>query len=184
MRSLVALMVCAALVATGCGIPLDSEPQLVEVAVDPAPESNPPSQGESVDVPVFLVQDERLVEVSRELPSPPSLVSIFESLLDGVTEDERDANLRTAIPPDTRVISVTEIGSTLLVDLSDEFASVGGEEELFAVAQIVLTATSIEGIDLVEFQLSGLPTDVPVGSGALSQDPVGFDDYQALVATD
>jgi spore germination protein GerM len=70
----------------------------------------------------------------------------------------------------------------LRIDLNRVFAAVGGEEEILAVAQIVLTATSIEGVDLVAFQLDGVPTDVPVASGALSVDPVGAADYSALVA--
>ncbi len=165
-----------------CGIPVDAQPEAVSVEVAPSPTAESPTPGDLAAVSMYLVQDDSLVPVTRELPSPPSLTSIFDSLLDGVTEPERRANLRTAIPPDTRTIAVTEDGSVMLIDLSNEFASVGGEEEVLAVAQIVLTATSIEGVDLVAFHLEGVPTDVPVASGALSVDPVSAGDYSSLVS--
>lgn len=171
-----------AILVVACGIPLDSGPEVVQVEINPLADVEPQAQGELAAVSVFLVRNELLVEASRELPSPPSLTSIFGSLLDGVTEQEREENLRTSIPPGTEMISVTEDGSVLLVDLNSEFASVGGEEEILAVAQIVLTASRIEGVDLVTFHLEGVPTDVPVADGALSVNPVGFDDYSDLVS--
>lgn len=179
-RSLVS--VALAMLLVGCGIPVDSEPEIVEVVINPMPVTEAPVRGELASVSVYLVRDDRLVETTRALPSPPSIISIFESLLDDVTDQDREDELRTSIPPGTETISVTEDGSVLRVDLNSEFASVGGEEEVLAVAQIVLTATSIEGIDLVAFQLEGLPTDVPVADGALSVDPVGVDDYSVLIS--
>lgn len=175
-------LVLVALVAAACGIPMEAEPEILDVKIQPVQESESVAPGDLASVSIYLVRNDALVRVTRDLPSPPSLTSIFDSLLERVTEPERRANLRTAIPPGTRTIEVTEDGSTLRIDLSQEFASVGGEEEIFAVAQIVLTATSIEGVDLVAFQLDGVPTDVPVANGALSADPVGADDYAALVS--
>lgn len=171
-----------ALVIAACGIPVEAEPEVVDVELAPPTGNETPAPGELAAVSLYLVRDDSLVHVTRDLPSPSSLTSIFESLLGGVTDEERQANLRTAIPPDTETISITEDGSVLRVDLNSEFAAVGGEEELLAVAQIVLTATSVEGVDQVAFQLEGVPTDVPVASGALSVDPVGAADYESLIA--
>lgn len=176
------LLLAVSLVLVACGIPVEAEPESVEVQMPSPDEDRPPAPGEQAGVSMYLVRDETLVHVTRDLPSPPSLTIIFESLLDGVTETERMQNLRTAIPPGTETMAVTEEDSVLAIDLNSEFAAVGGEEEILAVAQIVLTATSIEGIDLVAFQLEGVPTDVPVANGALSVDPVGAADYSTLVA--
>lgn len=171
-----------ALLAAACGIPVEAEPEVVDVELAPQGESETPAPGDLAAVSIYLVRDDSLVHVTRNLPSPSSLTSIFVSLLGRVTNEERQANLRTAIPPDTETISITEDGSILRVDLNSEFAAVGGEEEILAVAQIVLTATRVEGVDKVAFQLEGVPTDVPVASGALSVDPVGASDYESLVA--
>lgn len=176
------LVVLAAVAAVGCGIPLDSRPETIDVEAVVSPEVGEPVLGDLSAVSMYLVRDEAVVPVTRDLPSPPDPQVVLDSLLGGVTEPEERANLRTAIPAGTSVIDITSDGPVLLIDLSREFASVGGEEEILAVAQIVLTATSIEGIDMVALELEGLPTGVPVASGALSVDPVGADDYESLVA--
>lgn len=170
------------LVAAACGIPVEADPEIVDVQIPPAGEGEVVEPGDLASVSMYLVRNDALVHVTRDLPSPPSVTRIFDSLLAGVTEPERRANLRTAIPPGTSTIEVTEEGSILHIDLNREFAAVGGEEEILAVAQIVLTATSIEGVDLVAFRLDGVPTDVPVAGGALSVDPVGAADYAVLIA--
>jgi spore germination protein GerM len=179
MRRVGLLFVTCLLVA--CGIPVEAEPEMVGVEIAASPETESPTPGDLAAVPMYLVSNDSLVRVTRDLPSPPSVTSIFDSLLGGVTEPERSENLRTAIPPGTETLAVTEDGSVLRIDLSSEFAAVGGEEEILAVAQIVLTATSIEGVDLVAFRLEGVPTDVPVASGALSVDPVSAQDYESLL---
>ena len=172
----------AALLLAACGIPLDVQPEAIDVEAVVSPENGGPVLGNLSSVSMYFVRDEVLVPVTRDLPSPPSPEVVLGSLLGGVTEPEQRANLRTAIPPGTTEIDITADGRVLLVDLSQEFASVGGEEEILAVAQIVLTATSIEGVDLVALHLDGLPTNAPVASGALSDDPVGARDYESLVA--
>lgn len=170
------------LAVTGCGVPIDSAPETLdlETAVDPDDEG--PALGDLSAVSMYLVRDEALTPVTRDLPSPPTPEIIFDSLLGEVTEPERRANLRTAIPPGTRMVGLEIDEDVLRIDLNRAFAAVGGEEEILAVAQIVLTATAIDGVDLVAFQLEGVPTDVPVASGALSVEPVGASDYQSLIA--
>lgn len=175
------LVLGGVLALMACGIPIESEPETIEIDVE-TPDDNRPEPGERAAASIYLVRDEALVHVTRDLPTPSSPETIFDSLLDGVTEPEELANLRTAIPPGTSTLNVGTDGAVLVVDLSQEFVSVGGEEEILAVAQIVLTATGLEGVDLVAFHVEGVPTDVPVASGALSTEPVSADDYASLVA--
>jgi hypothetical protein len=169
-------------VVAACGIPVDSAPEVVELEVAAAADAGGPILGDLAAVSIYLVRDASLVNVTRDLPAPPTLEIVVDSLLGPVTEPEQRSGLRTAIPRATEILAIDEDGATLHVDLSPEFAVVGGEEEVLAVAQIVMTATSIEGIELVAFQLEGVPTDVPVADGALSDDPVGAEDYASLIA--
>jgi spore germination protein GerM len=175
------LILSGVLLLMACGIPIESEPEAIDIDVETSPEDDGPPPGERAAASIYLVRDEALVHVTRDLPTPSSPEIIFDSLLDGVTDPEELANLRTAIPPGTSALGVRTEGAALVVDLSLEFVSVGGEEEILAVAQIVLTATSIEGVDRVVFFVEGVPTDVPVASGALSTEPVAADDYASLV---
>ena len=171
-----------AILLVGCGIPVDSGPEVFDLEVVTPSEEDAPVLGDLRAVSLYLIRDETLVHVTRDLPSPLGPEGILASLLDGVTEPEVRANLRTSIPPGTRVMSVRAEGPLLRVDLSREFAVVGGGEELLAVSQIVLTATAIEGVESVAFDLEGVPTAVPLADGALSIDPVSADDYAALIA--
>jgi spore germination protein GerM len=175
------LLMIASLLMSGCGIPVDTEPEELVLGVEAPvePQTTPPEDLAAVSV--YLIRDERIVHVTRDLPSPASPDEILRSLLDGVTGPEERANLRTSISTETQLRGLRQQGSVLHVDLSRDFAGVGGEETL-AIAQIVLTLTSIEGVESVEFALDGVRTDVPVSDGALSDRPVSADDYQVLVS--
>jgi len=176
------MTVFLATVVVGCGIPFETVPEAVDVDFVAAADAGDPIPGDLAAVSIYLVRNDSLVSVTRDLSAPPTLEIVFESLLGSVTQPEQRAGLRTAIPRGTETLSIDVDDATLLLDLNREFAAVGGEEEILAVAQIVMTATSFDGIESVAFQLEGVPTDVPVANGALSVDPVGADDYGALIA--
>jgi CheY-like chemotaxis protein len=136
-----------------------------------------PDEGASM----YLVRGERLIPVTRDLPGPPDLTAIVASLLDGPTDPEMRSQLRTAIPAGTRTLDVEVEGDIAYVDLSREFATVGGQEEILAIAQIVLTLTAVDGVEWVGFLLNGVATNVPLPDGALSEAPVAGRDYLELV---
>lgn len=165
-----------------CGIPIESEPETLDVEIEVAGDDPAPQPGNLAAVTLYLVSDETLVRVTRDLPDPAGLAEVLRSLLEGATSPEERADLRSAIPPGTRLLGVELEPGLARVDLSGEFAAVGGEEETLAVAQIVMTTTSAGGIDGVVFELEGVPTAVPVAGGALSADPVRAGDYASLVS--
>lgn len=173
--------VLALLALTGCGVPLDAAPEPVEIEPFEASVVEPtPVEGLEA-VPMYLVEDGVLVPVTRDLPPPRTVSSVLSSLLDGTTTPEERTGLRTSIPGETELIDVEMEGSTARIDLSRGFAAVGGDEELLAVAQIVLTVTELEEVDSVLFELEGVPTDVPLPNGALTDRPVA-DEYRQLLS--
>lgn len=178
MRRVVAFALSIVVVA--CGVPIDTQAEELMVDIDSPAEVDEPDPEELESVSVYLVRDDHLVHATRDLPFPAEPDEILVSLFEGLTAPEERADLRTSIPPGTRILGMVREGEVLRLDLSRDFAAVGGEEEILAVAQIVLTATSIDGLELVAFQLDGVPTDVPVASGALSVEPVGSEDYLEL----
>lgn len=174
---------CVALVlVSACGVPIEAEPEVIAFEVDPPPEIEEPAPEDLASVSIYLVREDQLIHATRDLPTPTPPDVILASLFGSVTDPEQRADLRTSIPPGSEILDVIQEGSVLRLNLSRDFAAVGGEEEIQAVAQIVLTATSIDGIELVAFELEGVPTDVPVADGALSVEPVGPDDYVELLA--
>jgi hypothetical protein len=182
---LAAVVAVALTAATACGIPSDAEPTVLPGGVVmPAVAPSEPA-GESsavVDVPVFLVQAERLAKIVRPAESS-DLRTTLDLLLAGPREPELAAGLRTAISPQTSVRSARLEGDTAVIDLNAALVEVAGEEQILAVAQIVLTATAVPGVRQVRVLLEGQAVEVPRADGTLTSEALRPEDYQALVRT-
>lgn len=173
---IIGLLIC------GCGIPIDAEPQQIQLVDLDSPVPEVEVEAELATVTLYLVESGRLSPVTRDLPVPISPDDQLVTLVEGTTRPESRAGLRTSIPPGTEVLGVSVENGVATVDLSRGFANVGGEEEILAVAQVVLTLTSRPEIEAVSFSLEGVPTDVPLPDGALSENPVTGSDYSALIS--
>ena len=186
MRRVAVLTLVAALGA--CGVSTDDTPRALQrddVPFDllvPATTSASSTTLVAVttEVPIYLVGPERLVVVRRLVESPPSLFRAIESLLAGPTADEAAAGLRTAITNQTRLLSVRVQSGVATLDLSGEFAAIGGQELILAVAQLVYTATATQGVLGVRLSLDGEPVEIPRRDGTLTKDALGPADYGGL----
>ena len=171
-----------------CGIPHDAEPTLfpggvVHPAVAPGDTDAQAGKGPGapdVAASVFLVQGERLVKVVRNVPSA-ELSAVLTLLLDGPKQAEFAAGVRTAISPETTLRAARHEGDTAVVDLSAAVVEVGGQEQILAVAQIVLTTTAVPGIEQVRFLLEGQAVEIPRADGTLTAESLRAADYQGLV---
>ncbi len=176
------LLLVLLLVGAACGVPTQTAPEALDVQVDDLAPVVESEAEDVVAVSIYLVRDEQLVHVTRDIGGPPELEDILRSLLLGVTRPEDRVRLRTSIPAGTELLGLEWDGSTVHIDLSRHFAAVGGGEETLAVAQVVLTATSFGSAQAVVFELEGVRTDVPVADGHLSTDAVRASDYEELLA--
>ncbi len=168
---------------TACGVPSDREPTVLPGGVvTPAVAPTEPAgqRAADVDVPLFLVQAEKLVKVNRTAQSD-SLPDVLHLLVAGPREAELAAGLRTAINPETSLRSARVDGETAIVDLSAALVEVGGQEQILAVAQIVLTATTVPGVRAVRFLLEGEAVEVPRADGTLTSEALGPADYDDLL---
>ncbi len=124
---------------------------------------NPSIQQQSL----FLVHTEGTTEsLSRvaipiEAPENPADLpkAIIEKL---VLSPPTDAEHSSFIPPGTRVLKVEQRDNLLDIDLSAELGLVESSRQRLAVAQLVFTATAIDGIDFVRFSIDGNPSAVPL----------------------
>jgi len=182
-RARIQTLALLTILTVACGIPIDAEPEILTIEIEDPPDIVEPTPEDLASVSLYLVREDELVLVTRNLPAPTDLSDVVESLLDGVTDPEARADLRTSIPAGTEVIGMEISGEVLTLDLDREFTAVGGEQEILAIAQIVLTATSVEGVGMVAFEIEGVPTAVPVASGALSETAVSSDDYSDLISS-
>lgn len=171
-------------VSAACGLSAQDEPEALTGEVpfgllEPRPSTSTTTSSTlpalvTEEAPIYLAgPDGRLVPVLRTLPTPIDATDLLEELLEGATDEEAAAGLRSVITADTRLRGVTRRPDNLaVIDLSAEFGSIQGEEGITAVAQVVYTATEIEGISSVTFSLDGQPIDVPRGDGTLTSGPL------------
>jgi hypothetical protein len=176
-KRLTILVVIAHLVAA-CGIPLQDAPDTLDSEVRPV--TAPPVAGAigPSGGTIYLVANGGLAPVVRERTGDAA--ALLALLFLGPIPAEEQAGLRSAIPPSAMLLEVTVEGRNAVVDVSRPFAGIGGQEEILAVAQIVLTLTA-DVADAVTIELEGTPVAVPLPDGALATAPVGFDDYAELI---
>lgn len=182
-------------VVAGCGVPTGGSPTTISPAevpyglASPSPTSTPPPPPEArVDASrvYWLSAADTLVPRVRELSGTTRLArlaELLEQLAATPTVVERRDQLSTALPPELR-LSVTGIeNGTATIDLDAFVQAPSGGSVRRAVAQIVLTATSVPGVDSVLLELVGEPIDAPLPSGELTAGPLSAQDYAAFTAS-
>ena len=187
---LAGVLLAVAALAAGCGLPTDDEPQ--ELSADAVPfdllagptttvATRPGPTTELVNL--YFRDTERLVAVPEEVGATggtaPEPNEVIQALLD-TTGEELDPGVRSAIPPGTVLRGTRQTGGVLTIDLSDQFTTVEGTLLIFAVAQLVYTATELPGVNRVRFAIDGERISVPDDEGVEQEDPVTPSDYLAI----
>ena len=174
------------LVVTGCSIQPDAGPS--DLPADRADVFGDPATGDVAAgtnriyllAPTDPEAPQRLRSVQRDVSNTPA--AVVESLFAGPNAAERGEQLDTAIPADVGLLAAPrQIGPLLTVDLNDVFGELTPDGLRLAVAQIVFTATDIEGVDAVQLRLDGEPRVWPLGNGELVERPLTPYDYPGLV---
>ncbi len=164
----------AALLLAACGIPSDGQPrdiaetERLQLADTKAPEQAAATpNGPKV---YFLSQgpngEDRLQPAGRDVASTPA--ALLTELLTGLTAKEQQLNKwRTAVPPDTKLLEppVQQPDGTLVVNLNQAFFQASGPAQINAVAQVVFTATGIDGVQRVTILVESQPQGWPRGDG-------------------
>ncbi len=174
-----------AVAIAACGLPNDSAPR--PLANDAIPfdllASNttvPPATGAGpVTVTLFFLNAQNVLqEVARQVDnSTPT--AVMTALLSGPLPE--DGEVRSAIPPGTRLVDARRDDNILIIVLSGEILTQQGPDLKVSVAQLVLTATRIQNVGGVRFKVEGddkflfVPTDT--GS---SDQPVYPIDYASV----
>lgn len=182
--------VAAALLAilSGCGSassskvhdidPLSLPPRLVPAAISSAEPSTGPS---TPAARVYFVAGEVLIAAVRAPKASsgrPALQQLLNDLTAGPSASDRRRGLGTALPPATQ-ISVTGLENRVAtLDLTvDQIPP----DQTTAIAQIVLTATSLPEITALRITINGVAINPPLVDGAQTDRPLTRDDYVALL---
>jgi spore germination protein GerM len=169
----------------GCGIqPQDAAAVIDDEDVpfelldsDAEPVIRPPVDGDQPGSLCYIADAGRIVVIEQRLDEPVTLTDAVAAL---ATPPDSQSALRTAIGDADFVRSVDSTGGIARVDLGDRMSTLGGDDQLLAVAQLVCTLTHRPGIGQVSFTLDGSPIDVPHPDGSLVSEPLSRDDYATL----
>lgn len=188
------LLALAVLLPTGCGVPEDGTTRTVKSGdvphklLDPADNDAPSATptGPLVALPhIYLVgQDRQLVPQDQPLEASglePLLSDLLAALSAAPTERQRARGLSSALEAGTglRLLRVTH--ATARIEVGE---SAGPADRLpLAIAQIVLTATSVIGVDSVLLFQDGEAVEAPLPGGELTSRPLNPDDYVTLLAS-
>jgi germination protein M len=133
---------------------------------------------------VYFTRGEHLAVAGRDLTGggegPDRLEAAMRAVLDGPSAFEQDeAGLATAVPEGSSLLGVTVEGDLATVDLASSFGSGGGSLSMrMRVAQLVYTATELEGVERVTITIDG-ETVAGLGGEGVAVDDLdrsGFDD--------
>jgi spore germination protein GerM len=169
----------AAAIFMGCAISPDSEPtdlpesERLELAASVGGTASGADR-------IYLVApgEERLLRsVPRNAVSRDNLIEI---LFRGPNEDEITAQFSSNIPPEVRLLSTRSRGSTLIIDVSAELGELSGIGLTQALAQIVYTASEVDGVQSVQLTVENEAFAWPTVHGT-STDALQTYDYPGLV---
>jgi spore germination protein GerM len=180
------LLATAIVAGGGCGIAPDSAPR----DVAPAERNltvNAVSDGDEAGGTsrIYLVAPSEagdpslLRSTSRDVAS--GATPLIKSLLAGPNDEELASRLVTNIPQETVLISARPSGDVLFVDVSPEITELSGDLLVLAVAQIVFTATEIEGVRAVRLRVNGQDQRWPKGDGETREGALTVYDFPGLV---
>lgn len=128
---------------------------------------------------MYVIKEEREIVSDKKLDITEKAKTAVGELIKGA----KNKDLTTTIPAKTQVRSVSIDKDTIIVDLSKEFVSdnVGGSAgETMAIAPIVLTLCSFEGIKQVSFKIEGKVQADFKGHMTLDQ-PFKFADFEQFL---
>jgi spore germination protein GerM len=186
MRWSAVLVVVAVTVGSACAIQPESAPN--DVPAERSGVFGEPSTGDEAAgtnrifllAPTDAEEPQRLRAVLRDVPTTTA-ASVLSSLFAGPNAAERDEQLDTAIPTGVELRTARTVGEVLTLDLNDVFAELTPDGLRLAVAQIVTTATQIDGIRAVQLRVDGEDRVWPRGNGELTDDALTEFDFPGLV---
>ncbi|MEP6649847.1 MAG: GerMN domain-containing protein [Lapillicoccus sp.] len=192
---LVIVLVAAVTLLGACGLPRSSTPVKVPPAEVPYGLLQPATAGPTptltpgvllVPGTIYLVDaQQKLVSVGVQVPAAPAgpmLQTLLNRLTVGPSDRERAGGLVTDLGPGSTIVLRNISAGTANIELQTENQDPSPSKLPVAVGQIVLTATSIVGVDRVVFVRDGTVLPVPGPDGSTTSDPLTSAAYPNLVA--
>jgi spore germination protein GerM len=168
----------------GCAIQSDASPRDIPVADRSLSADVPAEGGEAAgSTRVFLVGESddsaaRLRSVLRSVQPTP--MAVMRELLKGPNATEAERGITSALPRDLVLLSARAGAGVMTVDVSAQLLDVPAAQLLLAIAQIVFTASELDGVREVRIRVDGTNRPWPDGEGELQTAPLTVYDYPGL----
>ncbi len=186
-------MPALALALAGCGVPAGGTPRAIPSSevpyglADPSPAPTAPGTAVPLETPsqvYFLSAQDVLVGVPREVEGATlrdRLADLLAALETGPSDAERREQLSTLLTPEAR-LSLTDLTDHVAtIDIALPAGAPSGAASRRAVAQLVLTATSLSGVDAVSLTIGGDPVEAPLPTGELTSSMLTASDYAVFL---
>lgn len=183
------------LALAACGVPGEGQTETVRPDEVPYQLLSPAPAGTSLETPstttvstprIFLLDGaDQLVGQWLSLDVSgvePVVRSLLVALAAGPSEEQRTQGLGSALGPGVRfeLLGVVDRTARLVVHPGDRSPS--ADRLPLAVGQVVLTLTSVDGVDRVEFVQDGRTMPAPLPGGEQTSAPLTAADYAVLLA--
>ncbi len=154
-----------------------NDPVVIE-PVDPAdPPIEIPDNTQQVQL-YWLDENLEITSQTTELPETEDQETFLTNTFDALLQGPDSTNNYTAIPEDTRLLSLNVDQEGIHVNLSSEFTSGGGSASMIGrLGQVIYTATSLESNKAVWISVDGEPLEVLGGEGLIVDQPMTRESY-------
>lgn len=154
-----------------------------QVPTEEPTEQDKPKQTKDYVYIFFIAHNAKGEEVYRavkreyvpEVDGASRLKFALKSLVNGPSAKEKKLGVYTEVPAGTRLISITETPSKVVINLSDEFELGGGTDGLYKrLFQLIKTSKKNSNLPIY-LQLNGKQVDVIGGEGIMINQPLTED---------
>ncbi len=126
---------------------------------------NSPENGQSVE-PSFVTRPLVVAQTSGRS-------QLLQTALEQLFSQSPPATNSTAIPPQTRLLSLKVVDRNIYLDLSPQFTEGGGSDSMIGrLGQVIYTATSLEPQGSVWISVAGQPLETLGGEGLIISQPM------------
>lgn len=185
LRSMLAVLLIGT--AAGCAIQEDSSPR--DIPEDLIGDFGDVATGDAATganrIYLLTPPDDDEQRRLRAVPRQDSggTEELLRSLISGPNADEVEASLGTAIPSELELLSARTVGTRLTIDVSNGLTGLSDDGVRFALAQIVATASEVDGVERVRIQVEGVNQAWPTGDGRLVDAELSIYDYPGFLET-
>jgi hypothetical protein len=170
-----------------CGLPKDGAPRAISPEKVPFGLLGPSSTARGNEpggetFTLYFLNGDRLQATSRRLVSP-RIDDVLTALIAGPAKDD-PSSLKSAVPTETRVVRTELNNRVLTIVLSKEILGPQGPVQESAFAQLVYTATDLDGVNQVQFRVVGADGNetaaTPQTDSGAKDGPLTRADYTSL----